>query len=93
MPDKGKDRRTPEEVAEHYKQKVIRHEARDRVHAEAKAARIEKKYKDKAERADRAKAKRQSNRSNWSEKALQQQKKGRWSVPPMDMSKYHPWDL
>ena len=54
MPDKGKDRRTPEQVAAHYADKDERVEKK----YAAKAARIEKKYKDKDKRATKAKARR-----------------------------------
>ncbi len=44
MPDKGKrdDGRTAEEIAEHYKQKAVRHAARDAAHFEAKDKRAMK---------------------------------------------------
>ncbi len=54
MPDKGKDRRTSEQVAAHYAAKAERVEKK----YAAKAARVEKKYKDKEKRATKAKARR-----------------------------------
>ena len=45
-----KDRRTPEEVAEHYRQKELRHSVRDAEVAKLKEERIALHFKQKAER-------------------------------------------
>ena len=79
MPDKGKDRRTPEEVAAHYAAKAERVEKK----YAAKAARVEKKYKDKEKRATRAKAKQLHRKAIGTAKDR---------YTPGYMENYRPWD-
>ena len=101
MPDSDKDRRTPEEIEEHYKQKTIR-----------RAAQAEEHYKQKAERREVQVAERETRRHTQladrrkvrdkrllKEKARRLHKKGRYDWEKLSDKKkaalaaLRPWDL
>ena len=106
MPDKGKDRRTPEEVAEHYKQKAIRRAAQAEDHYRRRDARRDAQVKVRDERREDQVAEREERRAAVSVKkernkqrkasARTKSRKGGYKgqdISPEGMATFKPWDL